>query len=99
MRHSVATPASRSSLPACPTSIERNNGAIGGSSTDSPDVDTYHVEIRAPLGRLSRAFAGPLIGSVVSVDTADPVVAFTFDDGPDPECTPAVLDALRSEQA
>jgi peptidoglycan-N-acetylglucosamine deacetylase len=35
----------------------------------------------------------------VSVETADPVVAFTFDDGPDPECTPQVLDTLRSRGA
>ncbi len=33
------------------------------------------------------------------VDTAEPVVAFTFDDGPGPNWTPMVLDALDDAQA
>ncbi|MFW6192806.1 MAG: polysaccharide deacetylase family protein [Gemmatimonadota bacterium] len=34
------------------------------------------------------------LGTVVRVDTADPVVALTFDDGPDPVYTPRLLDVL-----
>jgi peptidoglycan/xylan/chitin deacetylase (PgdA/CDA1 family) len=30
-----------------------------------------------------------------TIDTSDPVIAITFDDGPDPEFTPKVLDVLR----
>jgi peptidoglycan-N-acetylglucosamine deacetylase len=36
----------------------------------------------------------PLPGCVVGVRTREPVVALTFDDGPDPESTPRVLDLL-----
>lgn len=47
-------------------------------------------EAAGPVRRL----AVPLLGTVVAVDTTEPVVAFTFDDGPDPTTTPQVLDAL-----
>ncbi len=40
-----------------------------------------------------------LIGSGIRVQTDSPVVILTFDDGPDPEGTPAVLDALREAGA
>ncbi len=36
----------------------------------------------------------PVFGSLVAVRTAEQAVALTFDDGPDPESTPQVLDAL-----
>ena len=36
----------------------------------------------------------PLPGCVAGVRTKEPVVALTFDDGPDPESTPPVLDLL-----
>jgi peptidoglycan/xylan/chitin deacetylase (PgdA/CDA1 family) len=39
------------------------------------------------------------LGSIVGVRTGTNVVAFTYDDGPDPEHTPAVLDALAAEGA
>lgn len=38
----------------------------------------------------------PLAGSLRGVRTDRPVVALTFDDGPDPASTPAVLDALAT---
>lgn len=34
------------------------------------------------------------MGTLVRVETSDPVVALTFDDGPDPEYTPRLLDVL-----
>lgn len=40
-----------------------------------------------------------VVGSVSAVHTADPVVALTYDDGPDPEHTPAVLAALARRGA
>lgn len=42
---------------------------------------------------LPRALA-PWYGSTVSVRTSKPLMALTFDDGPDPATTPALLDAL-----
>ena len=35
-----------------------------------------------------------LLGSVIRVSTAEPVIALTFDDGPHPEDTPPLLDLL-----
>ena len=48
------------------------------------------------------AFAAnsPLFGRVVNGATVtEPVVAITFDDGPSPDTTPKVLDALRTDGA
>lgn len=39
------------------------------------------------------------VGSVNGARTADPVLGLTFDDGPDPASTPAVLDALARHGA
>ena len=36
------------------------------------------------------------ISTVACVDTSEPVVSLTYDDGPDPEFTPGVLDALAA---
>jgi peptidoglycan/xylan/chitin deacetylase (PgdA/CDA1 family) len=36
------------------------------------------------------------ISTVACVSTTDPVVSLTFDDGPDPEFTPGILDALAA---
>jgi peptidoglycan/xylan/chitin deacetylase (PgdA/CDA1 family) len=38
-------------------------------------------------------------GSITRVRTDDPVVALTFDDGPDPDCTPQLLDVLERHGA
>jgi peptidoglycan/xylan/chitin deacetylase (PgdA/CDA1 family) len=45
--------------------------------------------------RLVRAAVRRALVSVVSVRTGDPLVALTFDDGPDPRLSPAVLDVLQ----
>jgi peptidoglycan/xylan/chitin deacetylase (PgdA/CDA1 family) len=50
------------------------------------------------LLRWGRAAVLP-ISSVAGVATSDPVAALTFDDGPDPATTPAVLDALARHGA
>ena len=39
------------------------------------------------------------LGSLVRVDTREPAIALTFDDGPDPEETPRVLDLLERHGA
>jgi peptidoglycan/xylan/chitin deacetylase (PgdA/CDA1 family) len=43
--------------------------------------------------------AGNVVGTITRVSTSDPVVALTFDDGPDPEYTPRLLDILGKYQA
>ena len=48
--------------------------------------------------RVLRRVAAP-VGSVVAVRTTEPEVVLTFDDGPDPVGTPAVLDALAAHGA
>lgn len=42
---------------------------------------------------------GSVVGTTVRVATAEPVIALTFDDGPDPEFTPCLLDVLASHGA
>lgn len=49
-------------------------------------------------GRLARSRWNPL-GTVVAVRTREPVVALTFDDGPDPEFTPRILEILDRHRA
>ena len=39
------------------------------------------------------------MGTITSVDTRDNVAALTFDDGPDPTCTPRLLDILERHHA
>jgi peptidoglycan/xylan/chitin deacetylase (PgdA/CDA1 family) len=36
-----------------------------------------------------------VLGSITSAESLQPVVALTFDDGPDPEVTPRILDMLK----
>ena len=43
---------------------------------------------------LFKGIARRFLGTVIRVDTAEPVVALTFDDGPHPEYTPRLLDIL-----
>lgn len=73
------------------------------------DPDTH--ESRPPkrpsgLGHGARSWARsvvvrglPYLGTVTGIETTESVVAFTFDDGPDPASTPLVLDALAAAGA
>lgn len=54
---------------------------------------------RAAVVTRARRVAGVLAGSVVSVRTTEPVVALTFDDGPEPGGTDLVLEALSAAGA
>ncbi len=65
----------------------------------------YEAELRKPVGRakeivkrLLSVSARPL-GTLVRVTTDEPAIALTFDDGPDPEETPRVLDLLARHGA
>ena len=42
---------------------------------------------------------GAVVGSITSVRTTRPEVVLTFDDGPDPEVTPRILDVLAAHGA
>ena len=53
---------------------------------------------RRRIREITDPMAGPL-GSIRGARTRDPVVALTFDDGPDPDSTPGVLDALARRGA
>lgn len=57
--------------------------------------------VRKLLSAAKRSAAGRLtmIGSVVAVRTQEPVVVLTYDDGPEPGGTDAVLEALAEWQA
>ncbi len=56
------------------------------------------TRLRAGL-RAARDLATSPIGSVLAVRTDAPAYALTFDDGPDPQQTPRVLDALAAHRA
>ena len=49
--------------------------------------------------RSVHAFARRVRGTITSVSTSAPVVAITFDDGPDPQVTPRLLAILRRHKA
>lgn len=52
-----------------------------------------------PWGRLLERARTRLFGTLIGVRTAEPAVALTFDDGPDPEATPVLLDLLARHGA
>ena len=63
------------------------------------------AEPRGPQERFHRltqravdALLATRLGSIRSVRTDEPMVALTFDDGPDPQWTPQILDILASKQ-
>jgi peptidoglycan/xylan/chitin deacetylase (PgdA/CDA1 family) len=71
----------------------------------APPLLPYEAELRRPAGRakelvkrLLAASARPL-GTLVRVATRQPALALSFDDGPDPEETPPVLDLLAAHGA
>jgi peptidoglycan/xylan/chitin deacetylase (PgdA/CDA1 family) len=49
--------------------------------------------------RTFHGFARRIRGTITSVSTSDPVVAITFDDGPDPEVMPRLLSILKRHEA
>jgi peptidoglycan/xylan/chitin deacetylase (PgdA/CDA1 family) len=61
--------------------------------------DATPMSVRQTVRRTRRAAAMRTAGSIQSVDTHDPVVAFTYDDGPHPERTPAIAAALEARGA
>ena len=70
------------SLVVHPSVVWGRPGAVGG------DFAAYHA-----LPSFVPGFASAPLG-VFCVDTSDPVLALTYDDGPHPEHTPRILDLL-----
>lgn len=57
--------------------------------------DSAILTVRGAAGRLGRS----LFGTITNVETKEPVVALTFDDGPDPNWTPHLLEILERRGA
>ena len=54
---------------------------------------------RSRARRLGDLALARRFGSLTGARTNEPIIALTFDDGPDPVGTPAVLDALASRSS
>lgn len=63
----------------------------------SPVLDARSARFASRLTprRVARRVARSVLGTVTSVETTERVAALTFDDGPDPRWTPAVLEILE----
>ena len=57
------------------------------------------VLARAAIRVLKSRAILPFLGTVKRVETTEPLVALTFDDGPDPRFTPLLLDVLKKHDA
>jgi peptidoglycan/xylan/chitin deacetylase (PgdA/CDA1 family) len=57
------------------------------------------ARLRPAFRTAGHAVLGGIVGSIAGTRTTDREVALTFDDGPDPRWTPAVLDALARHGA
>lgn len=69
-------------------------GDIEGHQRPPGGDFSQRAVIPSALTRLAVPFLG-----VHCVDTSEPVIALTYDDGPHPEHTPGILDALAAHQA
>lgn len=47
------------------------------------------------INRFLKYISLPVLGTITNVSTLEPVAALTFDDGPDPEYTPLLLNVLK----
>ena len=63
-----------------------------------PSTPASERTIMRPLKRLLSLF-GRRLGVITHVETSEPAIALTFDDGPDPEWTPRILDLLERHGA
>ncbi len=61
--------------------------------------DVTPPAVRNTMHRARSAGDRRFVGSIVAVTTASPVVAFTYDDGPHPQRTPAIAAALEARGA
>src|SRR6185369_8568510 len=87
-----------------PRLLRRSPHGAGGSVVSVPLLP-YEQQLRRPaerakeiVKRVIAATARPL-GTLIRVATEQPAIALTFDDGPDPDETPRVLDLLAAHGA
>lgn len=76
-------------------------GALGAAAPEYARADTRRSglhRVRAGVLRIARDVS-PVFRSAVGVRTSRPVVVLTLDDGPDPEWTAGILDALAERNA
>src|SRR4051812_4261440 len=80
----------------CPTSGVRPTSGATMALSESTEP-TEAAELSPGLRRIQRvvdAIYQRLAGAITSVETEEPLVALTFDDGPSPASTPEVLRLL-----
>lgn len=68
---------------------EQPGRAPGGSGARARGARTF---LRRARARVEHVLLASRYGAIVGVDTSDPVVALTFDDGPHPDVTPRLID-------
>jgi peptidoglycan-N-acetylglucosamine deacetylase len=64
-----------------------------------PKPSLVRRTLRRARGLMHDALGATSFGTITSVATSEPMVALTFDDGPDPRWTPLVLDVLDAHRA
>jgi peptidoglycan/xylan/chitin deacetylase (PgdA/CDA1 family) len=74
-------------------------GILGRMGVGEALREVTPAPLRQAARRARHAGETRLTGSITSVRTAEPVVAFTYDDGPHPERTPAIAAALEARGA
>jgi peptidoglycan/xylan/chitin deacetylase (PgdA/CDA1 family) len=63
------------------------------------DLSDHRIRVRRAAYRALDTLAGARWGPVGNVRTHQPLVALTFDDGPDPRWTPQILDILAEQRS
>lgn len=95
-------------FPACPPGNALCYPRAVAEPSRSPDsllLLPYEASLQAPLPQAKELVKTAIslgtwpVGSLVRVATREPAIALTFDDGPDPEETPRVLEVLERHGA
>jgi peptidoglycan/xylan/chitin deacetylase (PgdA/CDA1 family) len=90
----------RAKAAAFPMKIPRPDASAPTQTTPQiAEPRTPQEKFQRVTQRAADALLAPRLGSIRSVVTDEPMVALTFDDGPDPEWTSQILDILASQQS
>lgn len=81
--------------------VSNNGGSVNadGMFTPAPEAGKSTVEVTAKAADGSDVSASVSLRVLEAIDPEKPMVAVTYDDGPNPETTPTVLDALEKNYA
>ena len=78
----------------------RRTRAVSSGTEPRPSTSLVSaLQVRDQAKSAIRPFARRVAGSIYGVHTEDPVVSLTFDDGPDEDDTPRLLDVLAEHGA